>query len=151
MRRFAWTSFAIVLAACSGSGEADSEDSLSGTAPPSGTSDASASDVSAEGGESTASAGTATAGCQGPDCDVAVLTWDAPTTNEDGSALTDLARYRVHVGTTSGAYDESFDAGLDTMYTVDGLSPGARYYFVVTALDTSGNESVFSNEVFKEL
>ena len=34
-------------------------------------------------------------------------------------------------------------------YTVSGLLPGHVYYFAVTAYDTSGNESSFSNEVSK--
>jgi hypothetical protein len=36
-------------------------------------------------------------------------------------------------------------------YTLMGLSNGARYYFAVTAFDISGNESGYSNEVFKDI
>jgi len=38
-----------------------------------------------------------------------------------------------------------------TTYTVTSLSGGTRYYFRVTAYDTSSNESSFSNEVFKDI
>jgi ABC-type glycerol-3-phosphate transport system substrate-binding protein len=32
----------------------------------------------------------------------ATLTWDAPTTNVDGTPLTDLAGYKVYYGTSLG-------------------------------------------------
>jgi len=35
-------------------------------------------------------------------------------------------------------------------YVIDSLLPGT-YYFVVTATDTSGNESVYSNEASKSI
>jgi ABC-type glycerol-3-phosphate transport system substrate-binding protein len=34
----------------------------------------------------------------------ATLTWDAPTTNVDGTPLTDLAGYKVYYGTALGNY-----------------------------------------------
>jgi hypothetical protein len=37
-----------------------------------------------------------------PSGTTATLTWDAPTTNADGTPLTDLAGYRIYYGTTSG-------------------------------------------------
>lgn len=80
----------------------------------------------------------------------ATLTWDAPTTNADGTPLTDLAGYKVYYGTTSGNYTEVIDAGNVTTYKVENLSPGT-YYFTVTAYDTSGNESDYSNEVSKTI
>ncbi len=71
----------------------------------------------------------------------ASLSWDANTES-------DLARYNVHYGTTSGAYSTVIPVGLVTSYTVTGLAPGT-YYFVVTAEDTAGLRSAFSNEVSK--
>ncbi len=76
------------------------------------------------------------------------LIWDAPTTNEDGSTLTDLAGYRVHYGTTSGNYPDHIDVGNVTTYSILSL-PAGTYYFVVTASNTSGVESVNSNQVIK--
>jgi hypothetical protein len=35
------------------------------------------------------------------------LSWTAPTQNDDGSTLTDLAGYRIYWGTTSGSYPNS--------------------------------------------
>ena len=64
--------------------------------------------------------------------------------------LTDLAGYRVYWGATSGNYPNSVsvpNAGVTT-YMVEQLTPAA-YYFVVTALDASGNESAHSNVATK--
>jgi len=74
------------------------------------------------------------------------LSWDAPTTNEDGTPLTDLAGYTVYYGIESANYTENIDVGNVLTYTVTNLSDGT-YYFAVTAYDTSGNESDYSNEV----
>ncbi len=75
------------------------------------------------------------------------LAWDAPTTNVDGTPLTDLAGYRLYYGQTSGNYQSFVDIGNQTTYTLAGLQPGQTYYFAVTAYDTSGTQSAFSNEV----
>jgi hypothetical protein len=78
------------------------------------------------------------------------LRWDAPTTSADGSPLTDLAGYKVYWGTTQGSYANSAilnNPGLTT-YVIDQLTP-ATWYFVVSAFDTSGNESEYSAPVSK--
>lgn len=72
------------------------------------------------------------------------LTWDAPTVNEDGTALTDLAGYKVYYGTVSRSYTNSVDVGSVQSHTLNLVA--GTYYFAVTAYDTSGNESVYSNE-----
>ena len=75
------------------------------------------------------------------------LSWDAPTESEDGSPLEDLAGFRVHYGTAPGTYSNTIEIpnpGVTT-HLVENLSPGV-WYFVVTAYDTSGNESGWSNE-----
>ncbi|MFO0754220.1 MAG: fibronectin type III domain-containing protein [Thermodesulfovibrionales bacterium] len=76
------------------------------------------------------------------------LSWDAPTTNTDGSPLNDLAGYKVYYGTAPGSYSPPVTVGNVTSYTISGLS-GGTYYFTVTAYDTAGNESSYSNEVSK--
>lgn len=86
----------------------------------------------------------------------AVLSWDPPTTNVDGTPLTDLAGYIVYYGTTPGNYNTMVDVGLTSTpstpaYTVGNMIEGNAYYFAVTAYDASGNESGFSNEVFKTI
>jgi len=73
------------------------------------------------------------------------LTWDAPTTNADGTPLTDLAGFKAytHVGT---AYNEFADVASDVLSTSTTLPAGVNC-FVVTAYDIAGNESGYSNEV----
>ena len=79
------------------------------------------------------------------------LTWDPPTTNTDGTTLTDLAGYKVHYGTASGNYTTVIDAANVTSYTVTSLATNVTYYFAATAYDTSGDESGYSNEVLKTI
>ena len=80
----------------------------------------------------------------------ALLEWNAPTTNVDGSELTDLAGYRVYYGNAPGSRDKSVDVGNTLVATVADLSSG-KYYFTVTAYDASGNESEPSNEASKAI
>ncbi|MBI5755921.1 MAG: fibronectin type III domain-containing protein [Nitrospirae bacterium] len=80
----------------------------------------------------------------------ATLLWDPPTTNTDGTELTDLTGYKVYYGTESGNYTASTDVGNVTTYTVSDLPP-QTYYLAVTAYDVYGNESDYSNEVSKTI
>jgi hypothetical protein len=74
-------------------------------------------------------------------CAVTVtLAWDAD--NE-----TNIAGYQVQYGPASGDYTQVSDVGNTTTSTLTGLEPGHSYYFVVRAYNTSGVESVPSNEV----
>ncbi len=81
----------------------------------------------------------------------AILSWDAPTTNADGTPLTDLAGYRIHYGTSSGNYSQNINVGNVSTYTLDNLPEGFSYYFATTAYDATGNESAPSNEVSKTI
>jgi hypothetical protein len=78
------------------------------------------------------------------------LSWDAPTTNADGTPLGDLAGYKVYDGGSAGSYTMSTDVGNVTTATLEGY-PEGTYYFTVVAYDTSGNESDYSNEVVATL
>ncbi|MEW6570532.1 MAG: DUF1566 domain-containing protein, partial [Nitrospirota bacterium] len=81
----------------------------------------------------------------------AALSWDPPTTNADGTALADLAGFKIYYGTSSGNYTQHVDVGNVAKYTINNLSDGFTYYFVATAYDVSGNESKYSNEVKKAI
>jgi len=74
----------------------------------------------------------------------ATLTWNADTS-------TNLAGYKVYLGTASGVYNSSFSVGNVTSYTVPNLTVGNTYFFAVTAYNGSGIESGFSNEVSKSV
>jgi hypothetical protein len=75
------------------------------------------------------------------------LSWNAPTENEDGSPLVDLAGYKIYYGTAPSDYTQSIrldNPGM-TSYMVENLSPNT-YYFVATSFNTQGVESANSNE-----
>ena len=78
------------------------------------------------------------------------LAWDAPATNTDGTALTDLAQYKVRYGTSSGTYTTTVSVTGGTTTTLTNLAPGT-YYFAVTAVNSSGAESSLSNEASKTI
>lgn len=83
----------------------------------------------------------------------AALTWTPPTQNIDGSALTDLAGYRVSYGTSAGGpYPTTVSVTNPSVSThlVENLTAGT-YYFVVTAQALTGAESPFSREVSKTI
>jgi hypothetical protein len=75
------------------------------------------------------------------------LSWNATTTNIDGSPLGDLEGYIVYYGTESNKYKVAYNVKNVTTYSVDSLPDWHTYCFVVTAYDTSGNESRYSNEL----
>ncbi|MBI5198088.1 MAG: hypothetical protein HZA19_05700 [Nitrospirae bacterium] len=81
----------------------------------------------------------------------AILSWEPPATNADGTPLTDLAGYKVYYGTASGSYGDFVDAGNVITYTVSNLPETVAYYFAVTAYNTTGNESGYSNEASKTI
>jgi hypothetical protein len=75
------------------------------------------------------------------------LTWDPTVTYTDGTALTDLMRYRLYSGTECGVYTEQTEVTNSTTLTIFTLQPGCSNYFAVTAVNSAGVESAFSEEV----
>jgi Domain of unknown function (DUF4082)/Bacterial Ig-like domain/Fibronectin type III domain len=75
------------------------------------------------------------------------VAWTAPTTNANGSPLTDLRGYRVYYGTSAGQYSTTLDAAMATQVVIAGLAPGQTYHITVTAYDAAQNESAYATEV----
>jgi len=79
------------------------------------------------------------------------LTWVPPTTNTDGSQLTNLAGYKVYWGPQAGLYPNSV-AVNDPGASAHVLNLAAGTWFsVVTAVNVAGIESNFSNAVTKTI
>lgn len=76
------------------------------------------------------------------------MSWTAPTTNTDGTPLIDLAGYNAYCGAATGTYTVKKNVGNVTSVLISSIvTTNGTYYCVVTALDTSGNESSKSNEI----
>ena len=77
---------------------------------------------------------------------IATLSWDA---NREPN----IAGYKIYQATTSGAYGAPIATLTvdDTRYTVTGLEGGVTHFFAVTAYNSNGAESSFSNEVSKHI
>jgi Fibronectin type III domain len=76
--------------------------------------------------------------------------WTAPTTHTDGSALTNLALYRLYYSTSDSACPGSTffqvpPSGQTVSFQLTGLTTGAIYSISVTAVDSQGNESACSD------
>lgn len=78
--------------------------------------------------------------------------WAAPTLNDDGTPLTDLAGYRIFYGTVSGGYNQEIAINSPgvTSYQIENLAPGT-YFLVMTSINSAGVESVYSGELRVEL
>ena len=74
------------------------------------------------------------------------VSWTPPSTNSDGSPLTNLAGYIIYYGTSAGALTQQVrvaNPGL-TSDMVTGLTNGT-WYFAVAAYNTTGTASGLSN------
>jgi len=82
----------------------------------------------------------------------ATLKWQPPTSNTDGSPLTNLAGYVIRYGTSPAGLSTEVriaNPGLTT-YMVSELTP-ATWYFQVAAYNTSGVESAPSATASKTI
>lgn len=68
------------------------------------------------------------------------LSWNA-------NPETDIAKYRLSYGTSSGQYTQFKEVGRDTRALLTGLEAGRTYYFAVAAVNYAGMESDPSAEV----
>jgi hypothetical protein len=105
---------------------------LSGCNDPTGTSPTTAQSASGSGSGDTS----------------ATLSWEAPTTNTNGTALTNLAGYRIYYGSSASDLSQKVQlngVGVQT-YVFDNLQAGT-WYFAVMAVTSAGVESALSNKV----
>ena len=111
----------------------------------------------AAGSYSTVITVTASGSSNSPQAIPVTLTVTPPTTNGtaalswEANTDPDLAGYNVYMGTQPGVYGAPISIGNTTSYTVGNLTGGRTYYFSLTAVDTSGNESLHSSEVSKSV
>ncbi|MGH8222869.1 MAG: putative Ig domain-containing protein [Woeseiaceae bacterium] len=82
----------------------------------------------------------------------ATLSWAPPTENADGSALINLAGYKIYYGLTADQLTRTIaidNPGL-TRYMVENLSP-AKWHFAMTSVNSSGVESNRTTTVSKTI
>src|SRR5262245_64705901 len=114
--------------------------------------DPSRSESSSDHGAASATSSATQAPASSGSAGILDASWVAPTTNADGSRLTDLAFYRLYFGTASTPCSGSafFQVASPTTtpqindlitYRVTGLIAGGQYFASVTAVDSSGVES----------
>lgn len=82
----------------------------------------------------------------------AIVDWTPPTTNADGTTLTNLAGFRVTYGRGPDSLTESVSLNNASLasYTVTNLVSG-DWYFAVYAVNSAGLESVASNIASKTI
>jgi len=81
----------------------------------------------------------------------AILSWDPPTQNMDGTTLTDLSGFVVRFGPAPRSYSQSVEINDPNQIHLElSLTPGT-WYFAVTAKTSGGAESAYSNEVSKTI
>jgi Fibronectin type III domain len=85
---------------------------------------------------------------------IALALWPASTQAEQSVTLTwdlnpepDVAGYILYYGRASSAYTDTVNAGNANISSVAGLADSTTYYFVVTAYNTIGLESLPSDEI----
>lgn len=117
----------LILSGCGGSGGSSSTSASSSSPPPSSTGGSGSTPPPT-------SKGTAT------------LTWTAPTSNSDGTALTDLAGYHIYYGITAGSLSNvvNITSPSTLTYVVTNLGSGT-WYFAIAAYTNTGLQSSMSN------
>lgn len=87
-----------------------------------------------------------------PATGTATLSWTIPTTNTDGTPLTDLAGFTINYGNSPSSLGQAIAVASATAtgYTVQGLASGT-WYFTVTANTTVGTQSAPSDVASKTI
>lgn len=89
---------------------------------------------------------------QSDTCGQFTISYSTPTTNSDGTAMEDLAGYKVYYGTESGeyfqpAYPISDEALTEVTIEDTRIVHGQIYYVSMIAYDAKFNESDFASEI----
>jgi hypothetical protein len=82
----------------------------------------------------------------------ATLSWMPPTENSDGSALTNLAGYRIYYGRDRNNLTRTIELdnpGL-TSYVIENLAPSI-WHFAMSSVNANGTESVRSGTMSKTI
>ena len=153
-RFLAWPGVLVLLslAGCGGGAGA-------GATPVSNVSSVASSDISSISGISGTSVGGSSGGAGAGavpgsvpaiiDVAQTIISWMAPSSRENGDFLRqiDLLSYRVYYGAKSGDYQNTIEVVANPDPQVDLVDlPSGTYFLVVTAVDTDGRESLYSNE-----
>lgn len=83
----------------------------------------------------------------------AILSWQIPTENTNGSPLTDLAGFRIYYGTNAEQLNAMVvlaNPGTE-IYEIGGLVTGETYYFAIASVTSAGTESARSAIVSKTI
>jgi Putative Ig domain len=82
----------------------------------------------------------------------ATLSWAAPTTNTDGSPISNLAGFKIDYGNSAGALTQTVTVSDATAisYTIQGLAAGT-WYFAVSDYTSTGGSSALSTVVSKTI
>jgi hypothetical protein len=113
-----------------------------------GTSAASSASTTSTGSSSGSSTGSGTTTTNPPAANgTATLRWSEPTSNTNGTPLTDLAGYRIYYGTDAKNLDGTIalNGAQDTSYKMS-LATGT-WYFAIKSVTENGAESAMSDVV----
>ena len=135
-------SLAAVLAGCHEPIPSSSANSATSNVPSQSSDSGSSANPSSSSSSSSGSSSSSNGSTPTAQSDSVTLSWAAPTENTDGSALTNLAGFEIHYGTSSTSLSQTVSlnsVGLLT-YVVTNLSAGT-WYFEVVAINSFGMQS----------
>jgi len=141
-------SLGVALAGC---GSDESGSSTAATSTTSTSTTGSNPQTAADSGSSTSgssTSGSTTSGSTTVAGTSLTLGWVAPTQNNNGTPITDLAGYKIHYGTASENYTKVVAVSNPSLsrYVLDSLESGT-YFFAITAYNSKGIESTLSGEI----
>jgi len=81
----------------------------------------------------------------------AIISWQSPSRNTDGSALTNLSGHMIYYGLSADDLNNSLSAsnvGLN-VHVIENLKTRTIYYFAITSINSDDVESSYSPIVSK--